>query len=154
MSVRHSYPVVLVVAVLIAAASCSHRGEYSEFRRITQRDSLGRYAFTLDLSDSLSSYDISFYTRLDSKRAVFRNMDDISVEVTLQSPSGLLYQETVYIPKMSSTSSTAFSKQYFMPYRTDAVPVLYGSWKMFLYVPSDMQTGLLGMGVCVNPKKL
>lgn len=147
----HILPVLALAFVL---PSCIRPSSVEDFRKITQRDTLGRYAFTVDMSDSLSSYDISFCTRVDGKRKTLRFMGDIQVNALWESPTGRLYSETVYIPKDSYVEATAFSREFLSSYRSGLVPKEHGVWKLFLSLPTDTQSGVLGMGIICRKEEL
>lgn len=140
--------------LFLLSFSCTRPVQTEEFRKISQKDSLGRYTFILDLSDSLSTFDVSFYTRVDCSRAMFRVMEDICVEATWFSPDGKAFQETVYIPKSSCTRSGAWSREYLSPYRKNLEPYVHGLWQLSLAVPDDTRNGMRGMGVvCMSNRK-
>lgn len=146
--------VLAAVLSVFLSFSCNRPLQTEEFRKISHKDSLGRYTFILDLSDSLSTFDVDFYTRIDCSRAAFRVMDDIAVEVGWFSPDGKAYKETVYIPKSSSTRSGAWSREYLSPYRKNLDPYVHGMWQLSLTVPDDTRTGMRGMGVvCTSNRK-
>lgn len=146
--------IIALTASLLCLAglcSCTDSDQKQEFLKINHRDSLGRYVFAIDFTDSLVTYDVDFYTRLDTKRSVFRLMDDIQVDVLWISPDGKEYAERVYIPKLSYVGGTAFSKEYLSPYRRNLSPVKPGVWTLCLEVPPII--GLRGMGVRYAPSE-
>lgn len=137
----------LWIAVFIAAVSCSAPASYESFVKVSGTDSLGRYCFTLDMTDSLSGYDIYFYTRIDASDMKFGEMGDIPVEVLLVSPEGVEYGERVYIPKNAYDHDRQSSRDYEVLYRKGAVPVVPGRWQLLLSADSAGVPGLRGMGV-------
>lgn len=143
----------MLVVLAAAFVSCTPAGQNQEFLKMNQRDSLGRYVFNVEMTDSLQRYDVDFYTRLDIKRSVFRLMDDIRIDALWIAPDGNEYAETVYIPKLSCTNATAFSKEYISPYRKNLTPVIYGKWTLCLTVPEENLIGLKGMGVSYRPSE-
>lgn len=140
---------VFLLAVLLSACSAPRVSEV--FVPSSQKDSLGRYAFELDMSDSLASYDISFYTRLDCSVYSFDNVVDIPVYVWLTSPSGELFAEQVFLPKRGFSAERPGSYDCMMEYRTGCIPAEYGQWGMALSVSPI--TGLRGMGVILTKNK-
>lgn len=144
---------IALFAVILGAVACTRPSSVEEFRKYSQRDSLGRYCFVMDFSDSTAMFDVSFFTRIDCRPAVFRSMGDIPVEVLWTSPSGLNYGETVYIPRDSHSRSTAFSKEYLSPYRKGLVPDEHGKWTLALTVPLERRSGLRGMGVACTASR-
>lgn len=89
----------------------------------------------LEMSDSLSTYDILFYTGIDCTEDEFEQMSDIQMDISLISPSGTVYKETVYLLRETYTHSDAFSKTYKIKYRTDLVPKEFGEWVMIVKLP-------------------
>ena len=130
---------------LLFLLSCSRPSVSQSFVTASQRDSLGRYAFTLPMDDSAAFYNISFYTRLDLNEDSFSNLTDIEISVLMQGPDSTLYSETVYMPKQKFSRKTAFTIDYDLPYRIASQPVACGQWQLLLTTP-DIQ-GLRGMGV-------
>ncbi len=136
-----------LAALIAAAVSCSAPASYESFVKVSGTDSLGRYCFTLDMTDSLSRYDIYFYTRIDARDRAFGEMGDIPVEVLLVSPEEVEYGERVYIPKNAYDHGLHPSRDYEVLYRRGAVPVVPGRWQLLLSVDSAGVSGLRGMGV-------
>lgn len=134
-----------LAALVVAVASCSAPSSYESFVKASDTDSLGRYRFTLDMTDSLSEYDIYFYTRLDITGKAFDAIGDIPVKVQLVSPSGRQYEESVYIPKGAYDDKALPSKDYEVLYRKDLVPVAFGKWELLLSI--DNVPGLRGLGI-------
>ena len=97
-------------------------------------DGSGRYEFAVDMSDSLCTYDLSFYTRLDGRDAP----SGFPIKIYLTSPSGQTYVESVYYD---------CSKGVRVPYRTGLVPVEYGEWT--LSVSAD-PAGMCGLGLITS----
>ena len=67
---------LIILAVLLAASSCGSEVE-SSFVRSADAPR-GIYSLSVDLSDSLSSYDLSLYTRIE---------EPVTLEVSWVSPS-------------------------------------------------------------------
>lgn len=142
---------VLTIIAAVALVSCSAPTVSDEFRSISQRDSLGRFAFDLDMSDSLAKFDIKFYTRVDCGEKSFSLMQDIPITVELFSPSGEVYSENIYWPKSSFATERMGTYDSCVDYRLACVPVEYGAWKMCLtFAPVR---GLCGVGVILSSKK-
>ena len=132
-------------AVLCLAVSCAHPSTVEDFRSVADRDSLGRFSYGLDMTDSVAVYDISFYTRFDCPKKQFKTISDIRIDVELLSPSGLSYEETVYLPVNEFKSDRKGTYDCCVVYRKDLVPVEWGVWTMNLTL-EDLK-GLRGMGV-------
>lgn len=142
---------VLTIIAAVALVSCGAPIVSDEFRSISQRDSLGRFAFDLDMSDSLAKYDITFYTRVDCGEKSFSLLQDIPITVEFASPSGELYSEDIYWPKSSFDTERMGTYDACVDYRVSCVPVEYGEWKMCLTVAPVR--GLCGVGVILSSKK-
>lgn len=138
------------IIALVMVAACSEPAQMEYFCSSDDRDSLGRFCYSLDMSDSLSTYDIAFYTRIDCSPKVFDALDDIRVDVELVSPAGLSYVETVYLPVASFSSRKRCTYDSVVDYRKGLTPVGWGVWQMYLSLP-EIQ-GLRGMGV-INGKR-
>jgi len=137
------------VVLSVAGVSCSRPASVEQFVSVDKREANGLYSFSLDLSDSLATYDISFYSRIDASRLKISHTRDFSLMVTWTAPSGQKYRETVYFGVFDeSAGSNSFSSQYVKPYRTGLVPVEYGVWEMNVLVNSGAEVpGLRGLGV-------
>lgn len=133
---------VLILPVLLAVLSltaCSRPESYEEFIQVD--DSIrGRYEFELDMSDSLEVYDVSFYTRVDRGKIYSVNeLPPLEIKVIWESPSGRVYDETVY---MSSGDSRGVREKY----RTGIEPYERGIWKLCV-IPDDPPKGFRGLGI-------
>lgn len=137
--------------VLVVLACCTPPSVSEDFRSVSQKDSLGRYAFQLDMSDSLSTYNISFFTRIDCLASRFDDMTDIPVQVSLKSPSGVVFTEGVFLPRAGFDAERSGTYDARMDYRTGCVPVECGVWNIYLGLPSVM--GLRGVGVILSSEK-
>ena len=142
---------MLAVMAAVVLASCSAPMVSERFRQLSDRDSLGRFCFDLDMSDSLVRYDIEFYTRVDCSVMSFASLPDIPVNVELVSPSGVSFSEDVFLAKSTFNVERMGTYDSRVPYRVDCIPVEYGGWKMFLSVPAVR--GLCGMGVIMSAKR-
>lgn len=138
------------IVALVMVAACSEPAQMEYFCSSDDRDSLGRFCYSLDMSDSLSTYDIAFYTRIDCSPKDFDALNDVRVDVELVSPAGLSYVETVYLPVESFSSRKICTYDSVVDYRKGLTPVEWGVWQMYLSLP-EIQ-GLRGMGV-INGKR-
>ena len=140
----------LLSAVLLAVAvSCARPESVEQYVGADQRPPNGLYQYTLDFSDSLATYDLSFYARIDAGRLRMAEAKDFPLSVTLTSPSGRRFRETVFFLVDDTEKGSAFySSQYVKPYRTRMVPVEWGEWEMTVQVNggNDVQ-GMRGLGI-------
>lgn len=149
---RSSLSIAAVCAAISVIMSCSAPSVTRQFMRKSSADSVGRYSFVLDMSDSLSVYDISLYFRLDTDDAGFEAMGDIPVAVTFESPDGRMFGENVYVPKSSLCSRSHFAHDYDVGYRKGVSPSVYGRWVMRLSVDDSLVAGFRGIGVRLEKK--
>ncbi len=113
----------LCVILTVLLFSCSRPQSYETFVKAADAPG-GVYSYQLDLSDSLASYDISFYSRVDRNSLNVRNeYPQIRLEVTWVSPSGQNFSETVYM--RGSNSAGDIQK-----YRSGVVPRESGEWTL------------------------
>ena len=137
---------------VMTVVSCSEPSVYGNFVKIADADSSGRYRFTLEMTDSLSRYDIYFYTRIDAvDRDAESVEEDIPVNVMLVSPSGVRYTEKVYIRRETNTTDSRYYGDYDVLWRKDSVPVTFGSWLLYLSTDSNIP-GFRGFGIRVMKK--
>lgn len=144
-------PVLLLLLAVFPAAgvSCSRPESSEQFVSVDKRETNGLYRFTMDLSDSLCTYDVTFYSRIDANKLKLAKAKDFSMMVTWIAPSGQRYRETVYFGVFDeSPGSDFFSSQFLKPYRMGFVPVEFGQWEMNVMVNSGMDVpGFRGLGV-------
>lgn len=88
---RHILIPALFAAIALSLFSCSEPQSYEEFVRTGSKDEDGMYRFTLNMSDSLAVYDLSFYSRIECGNGKLAELRDFPLDITLQSPSGRKY---------------------------------------------------------------
>ena len=118
---------------LLLLGACSQPQSVEQF---VFDDGSGRYDFDVRMDDSLCVYDLSFYTRLESRHSP----PGFPVRVYLTSPSGVTYGESLFYDASASLV---------VPYRLDLQPVEYGLWHLSLYARAE---GLRGMGLICTRK--
>lgn len=147
---RFSPVTAFVLAVLTAAAvSCARPDSVEQYVGIEQREPNGLYRYSVDFSDTLATYDITFYSRIDAGRQRMAAVKDFPIMVTWTSPSGQSYRENVYfVVHDEARGSNYYSSQYRKVYRTGLVPVEPGVWDLTVYVNSGKDVpGFRGLGV-------
>ena len=147
---RFCQSVALVFAfVAVAALSCARPDSVEQYVGIEQKEPNGLYRYSMDFSDSLATYDITFYSRIDAGRKRMSAVRDFPLMVTWTSPSGQRYRETVYFNVRDEEDGSSFyTSQYRMAYRTGLVPVESGIWDMTVHVNSGNEVpGFRGLGV-------
>lgn len=125
--------VLSLLSVLFLLLSCSAEGEVCSFVR---RDDLSApfYTFTVDMSDSSASYDISLLGR--ASRGPVNNLE---LKIRWIAPSGESFVDRVY---MKTITAHGDQERYW----SGVVPRQNGIWKVAV-LPGDGADGLLGMGL-------
>lgn len=143
----------LCIAALLLCA-CSRPDAYEEFRKASAKEN-GSYCFMIDMSDTLCTYDLDLYTRIDCSMQLFASMpDSIRMNMVYTSPSGRKYAEKFAAAKDSFSQSSSFSKEYIIPYRRDLVPVEHGIWNLCITVGNeDRFPDMRGIGIQVRWKR-
>lgn len=132
---------IAVIAALLVT-SCTKPTVSESFVSIEDRDVIGSYVFDMDLCDSLATYDLYLYTRVDQMPPQLALQEDMELRVRWISPDGERYEETVYFPVREKVKAL---------YRRDFAPVLSGVWKLELSVRDEIE-GLRGMGIVLERK--
>ena len=122
--------------ILLLAASCSKPRSREQFIR---SDGSGEYSFDVEFDDSLSTWDLSFYSRLDRPVFVKDTLISFPMQVVWRSPSGRYFSETVYYP--------AYTKQVL--YRSGVQPSETGTWNISVTLPGE-PARLRGLGLQVS----
>lgn len=132
------------MAVLTLASGCREPMSKEVFTLADKLDSDGIYHFEMDMSDTLSVYDVWLYTRIDAPNITMATCPGFGLDVTWKAPSGQMYGEEVYFD--TPLGSEYYSHQYKVLYRSGLIPVEAGVWTLSLKVRDDVE-GLRGMGV-------
>lgn len=122
-----------LLAVLMLLASCREPVAREYFQR---SGGSGEYSFEIEMTDSLSSYDISFYTVVDKPLMRRDTLVSFPLQVVWRSPSGRYFSETVYYPADSVR----------VRYRSGVVPSEYGRWSISVTIPQEPQR-MRGLGL-------
>lgn len=136
MACRQVLRAVCAAASCLLLACCVRPASYEEFVRADEAVG-GLYSFTLDLADTLCTYDISFYIAGDDTRS-----EGIPVYVVWTGPDGENFEELVYMN----------SSETLQPYRTDVAMAALGEWKLDLR-PMEVPDGFRGIGVICKRKE-
>lgn len=114
--------------------ACAPDGGYECFIREGDAEG-GLYTFTVPFDDSLSTYSLSFYTRVDTPRDKVLE-DAVRLDVSWTSPSGKAAGETVYMDASKEVET----------YRSGVIPGETGDWKIEVRV-QDAPPGFRGLGM-------
>ena len=141
---RKTGAVILLLAFFLA---CSAPKGAEQFLK-----GAGPWSFEVDMTDSLSTYDISFYTRRDCAPARRAQVAELPLTVEWVSPAADTLREVVYLPL--SAKSTFYSSETSIPYRKGVAPASHGVWTLVV-TPHDTVTvrGLRGLGLAVKRRK-
>lgn len=144
-----SLKTVLFVVIAALSVGCARPTSTEQFLKVKAKGADGLYHFEMDFTDSLTKYDVSFYSRIDINHIKAASVKSFPMTVTWTAPSGQKYNETVYFDVSSETGGSSFySKQYFIPYRLGITPVEWGVWDLAVRVDADrFVPGFRGIGV-------
>lgn len=133
--------VFLLAALGLLIFSCAEPDMESRFVKVKDAEN-GFYLFTVDMSDSLSSYDFGFYFRADRPFADSRQYD-IPVDVSWVSPSSMIkLKERVYLIGRGDEDRV-------LQYRTGVRTSETGEWTIQLY-PREVPDGFQGIGLTMK----
>ena len=122
-------PLLLMIGLLSGCA------QPSSFEQFIRSDKSGEYTFTLNLADTLSAYDLSFFTAID--RPMLKDtLTSFPLKVVWRSPSGRYLSETVYYPADSLR----------VRYRSGIIPSEEGDWTLTVSLDPEPR-GLRGLGI-------
>jgi len=138
------------VVLALSLAACVRPSSTEQFIMADDAPG-GLYSFSLDMADSLVSYDIWLYSRIDSRKTALSSLDNIPVEIRWISPSGQRYGEKVYFPsdEVSGKTFSYFSRQLKSLYRSDVVPLEHGEWTLEAKAGEGV-AGFRGLGVILE----
>lgn len=125
-------------AVCLLLACCAKPAYYEEFIRADEAES-GIYSFTLDLADTLCTYDISFYISPAHAKVpadTSRTCRCLPVYVVWTGPQDESFEEMVYMDP----------GQTVQPYRQGVEMAVLGDWKLDLR-PMEVPSGFRGIGI-------
>ena len=146
--------ILIVAALAVVISACSRPMSSEQFVKIGEKGEDGLYHYTLDFTDSLCTYDLSFYSRMDCSDAKLLELRDFPMTVVLTSPEGRKYSEKVYFRvHKDGRDGDFYSNQYRIPYRSGLVPVCRGEWEMSVRIDSDRyMPGFRGLGLICEKK--
>lgn len=148
--------ILAVAASLMAVLSCSRPVTAEQFVRSADRDAYGRYAFDVDMSDSLSVYDISLiasFACIDRDFSSFRSMPLL---LMWESPDGRCYEGSAVLQRKALRDSSYYDKVFSDKLGERLSPVRSGMWKLYVKAPDDSleKYMMTGMGIRVDRKAI
>lgn len=123
----------LLIAAALLLAAC---GEPPAREQFIRSDGSGEYSFNIEMTDTVSGYNISFYTAIDHPLMQRDTVASFPLQVVWRSPSGRYFSETVYYPADSLRAR----------YRSGVVPNETGTWELGVTIAPE-PPGLRGLGV-------
>ena len=146
--------ILIVAALAVVISACSRPVSSEQFVKIGEKGEDGLYHYALDFTDSLCTYDLSFYSRMDCSDAKLSGLRDFPMTVVLTSPEGRKYSEKVYFRvQKDERDGDFYSNQYRIRYRSGLVPVSWGEWEMSVRIDSDRYLpGFRGLGLICEKK--
>lgn len=115
--VRRFFIVLASLVMLLSVVSCSAPSDTEIFVRTDEANN-GVYVFDFPMADTLSRYDISFYSRSEK-----RDLRGVELTVLWLAPSGDSANETVYMGDITRKGSAEL-------YRTGVSPAESGNWRI------------------------
>lgn len=122
-------------------AACGEPSSFEEFVRADKAEN-GVYEFVLDLTDSLSSYDISLFTKVDAPvMGTVHASSSMGLEIAWREAGTSIpaLSETVYLPYGEKGGGASL-------YRSGVKPSSPGSWTVSVR-PVEPPSGLRGIGI-------
>ena len=149
-SLRTYLSAAVLLAVLLTG--CSRPSSYEQFIRNSSRDIYGNYAFDVDMTDSLSRYDISLISTFSCIDRDFARFTSIPMDLLWESPDGRIFENWIAAGRKEMVDSSYYDKALMVKAGTGLVPAVYGEWKLYVKVPEDSLKlyGMTGMGIRVT----
>lgn len=143
---------LMTVALMVVAASCSRPSSYEPFIVRENAEYGDTYNFNLDLSDSTASYSLSFYTRLERSAFGVFPSDSISLDLRWISPSdSVILSDTTFISVAAAVDSSYYSKDYVADYKVILDLPENGGWRLKAKVLNDSEA-VRGIGIIFKRK--
>jgi len=124
--------VLTAIVTLLCLISCSRPTEGEMFLTAPRNS----YDFPVEVVDSLSFYDFSFYTRVDSNSDMSY---PVRLDISWVAPTDSIYRETVYM--LTGNESGTVEK-----YRSYVKFPMLGSWTLKVSVTPEVE-GFRGLGL-------
>lgn len=140
---------------MIAAMSCSRPVTAEQFVRNNERDAWGRYAFDIDMTDSLSVYDISLISSFSCIDRNFSSFRSMPLRLMWEAPDGRLFEDNVILSRDMLRDSSYYDKVIADKLGESLAPVENGKWRLYVKVDEDSlkRYGMTGVGIRVDRKQ-
>ncbi|MCQ2182291.1 MAG: hypothetical protein MJY89_02660 [Bacteroidales bacterium] len=137
MGVRQAAAVAAVAFLSLLTYGCVRPETTEQFVR--SKDSVGGvYSFDVAFEDTAGTYDLSFFTRIDTPLRA-EEPACMRLDVLWRAPSGKSSGETVYMDVAEQREK----------YRSGVVPKEFGKWRIDVKIP-DPPEGLRGLGMIIE----
>lgn len=137
MMCRFRAALVMTAAFALLALGCEKPDTFEQF--VKSKDSVkGVYSFDMNLDDTVGTYDISFFTRIDALAGA-AEPGCLRLDVSWRSPSGKSAGETVYMDV----------SELLEEYRSGVTPRECGKWRIDVHVPNPPD-GFRGLGIILE----
>ncbi|MCR5004135.1 MAG: hypothetical protein K5984_07170 [Bacteroidales bacterium] len=148
---RNSLKALLLGMLLVL--SCSNPSSRETFVKASDTEVPGKYVFTVDMSDSLTLYDLDLYTIADVRKGDKDSWSDIQAYTRWISPSQQVFSETFTLPDSAFVRKSFNSYHYKRAYRYGVAPKEAGIWTIEINIPVSRQSSCIrGLGLVVTKK--
>lgn len=132
--------------------ACTEPASSSQFVKTVARDAYGRYVFGIDMSDSLSVYNLDMVASFSCVDRTFSAFKSLPLTLLWESPAGQTYEGNMSLTRASMCDSSYYEKSFEAPVGERLVPSQYGEWKLYVKTPEDSlkRYGLTGIGLIVR----
>lgn len=143
-----------LTAVILAASlwGCSRPVSIAPYISREKSEYGDTYSFNLDLSDTLTTYSISFYTRVERRPFKPYAADSLDLGVRWIAPSDSSFLDNLVLNLDEPIASAYSSKDYRFAYKDAFVPSELGEWRLRVQVRSNPEC-LSGLGIIIERKE-
>lgn len=139
----------VIALVLFLTVSCARPSSYETFILKEKAQYGDTYSFNLDFHDSLSTYNLDLYTRMERKAFGRFSADSLDLRVNWVSPEDSILTEDLVLRLGAATDSSYFSKDYILPLKEGFAVPAHGSpgiWRLRVLIKNNPED-IRGLGV-------
>ena len=140
---------LLIIVLAAIAASCAPPPSYEPFVMREKAQYGDTYPFALDLSDTMASYSLGFYTRLERQSFGVFPSDSLVLDLRWFSPSDSIITDTTFIRISLPVNTSYYSWDFVTEYRDRFVPSEGGTWRLNAKVVNDSPS-IRGLGIILK----
>ena len=135
----------------LALVCCSRPSSREYFVMREDAEYGDTYSFTIDLTDTLLTYDLEFFTRLE--RVPFQDLqrEDIVLDLRWFSTFGAILTDTLVVSPGDPAGANYFSRDIITPYGNEAVFGVPDEWRLNAKVVNDSES-LRGLGIILSQR--